>query len=89
MLESYYKLMGVPWWDRKALDLGHSVRADERKQEDATYSSREVRMAVVHTREDVILLASLLSSVNRQLSWIVALLAIILATLGYIAIRLT
>jgi hypothetical protein len=54
------------WWDQKAARLQQSVRADEREME-VDFSDSDLKRSVVHAREDIILLVSHLSSVNRQL----------------------
>jgi hypothetical protein len=74
------------WWDQKAARLQQSVRADEREGYD-DYSDSDLKRSVVHAREDIILLVSHLSSVNRQLRAIKVTLLLLLLVLIYIAIR--
>lgn len=57
------------WWDRAAGTLQRNVRQDEwGAGEEPT--EEEARRANVHAREDLILVVSLLSSLNRQLETI-------------------
>ena len=60
-----------------AVDLQSGVRAAEAENLHAgldQYSLAEARQAVVHTRHDIVLVVSLLTSLNRQvrtLKWVV------------------
>lgn len=74
------------WWDQKATRLQQSVRADEREM-DGDFSDSDLKRSVVHAREDIVLLVSQLSSVNRQLRAIKVTLLLLLVVLIYIAIR--
>jgi uncharacterized integral membrane protein len=76
----------INWWDQKAARLQQSVRADEREGSD-DYSDGDLKRSVVHAREDIVLLVSHLSSVNRQLRAIKVTLLLLLLVLIYIAIR--
>jgi hypothetical protein len=75
----------MTWWNEKALTLVRYIRASEAAREDIVYSPAQVRMAVVHAREDVVALCSQVSSLNQTFHWILALLVLIAAILGYIA----
>jgi len=74
------------WWDQKAARLQQSVRADEREGY-SDFSDSDIKRSVVHAREDIVLLVSQLSSVNRQLRAIKVTLLLLLVVLIYIAIR--
>jgi hypothetical protein len=54
------------WWNEHASDLLYRTKSDEYDM-GSDYSEEEVRRATVHTREDMILLVSHLSSLNKQL----------------------
>ena len=54
---------------RRAGNLQRGVKFDEQKQ-DIAYSEEEVSQAVVHTRQDVVLICSYLLDLNKQLAWI-------------------
>ena len=54
---------------RRAANLQSSVQFGELKQ-DIAYSEEEVSQAVVHTRQDVVLICSYLLDLNKQLAWI-------------------
>jgi len=75
------------WWDKQAEDVQSSVRGVE-SGNPPPYSAARTRMAVVHTREDVVLLVSNLSSANLHLAWIIKLLIAILVALVVIAFEL-
>jgi hypothetical protein len=74
-------------WDAIAQALQNRVRHDE-IQIGADYPESDVRRATVHAREDIVLLVSLLSSINRQLWTIKALLVLLLIGLGGIGFLL-
>jgi hypothetical protein len=74
------------WWDQKVARLQQSVRADEREME-VDFSDSDLKRSVVHARENIILLLSHPSSVNRQLRAIKVTLLLLLVVLIYIAIR--
>jgi short subunit fatty acids transporter len=77
------------WWDRTADHLLASVRVREVSQHVLfPQAASKARTSVIQTREDVVLLVSLLSSVNCQLSWIVRLLVAILLALVCVTIAL-
>jgi len=68
------------WWDDRAGNLQQFVRGEEARTLGYNgYDARQVRQAVVHAREDMVLLVSHISSVNRQLRTIKWLLAAIAA----------
>ena len=71
----------MKWWLEKAGALQASVRADEAYGA-AEYSSRQIRRSIVHTREDVVLLASYLASLNEQAASIRGLLRIVACLLA-------
>ena len=53
----------------KAERLQSSVRYAEARL-DTDYSDEEVRRAIVHAREDIVMMCSYLHDVNKQLTWI-------------------
>jgi hypothetical protein len=67
----------LAWWDDRAQRIQQGVRHDESKQPFGLYDDDDVRKAVVHTREDTVLVAIHLSSVNRQLAIVRTLLVIL------------
>lgn len=71
------------WWDVHAGTVQAAVRQSAIDR-DEDYSDREVRRATVYTREDMVLVAMHLSSLNRQiatLKWLVLCLVIIAAAM--------
>jgi hypothetical protein len=70
--------------------MQREVRATEAANaEFNVYSPSQVRTAVVHTREDVVGLCTQVSVLIRYLHWILGVLVLNAAILGYIAFRLT
>jgi hypothetical protein len=72
-------------WDRSAARVQQKVRGDE-SDFIGEYSNEQVRQAVIHIREDMVLLAVNLSWVNRQLAvikWLLCLVAL-LATVALV-----
>jgi uncharacterized membrane protein len=74
-------------WGEKAADLQRSTIFAELHQ-DNEFSESQVRRSIVHTRQDMILLVSHLSSVNEQLYSIARCLASIRFILILIAVLL-
>jgi hypothetical protein len=75
-------------WDKRAARIQQSVRSGELERR-SDYAESEVKQAIVHAREDIVMLVSYLSSANKQLyiiKW-TSLAAVIV--LLYIAYRLT
>jgi hypothetical protein len=58
--------MGVNKYDRLAAQLQTMGRIGEAEQP-LEYTDEEVRQAVVHARQDIVLLVSYLASLNRQI----------------------
>ncbi len=56
-------------WNDFARRLQFGVQSDEREA-NAEYSDDEVRRAIVHSRQDIVLLVAHLSSLNRQIETI-------------------
>lgn len=57
-------------YDSKATDLMRGVRNDEREQLHSGasyYNDDQVRQAIVHSRQDIVLMVSYLSSLNAQI----------------------
>ncbi|MDY7525371.1 hypothetical protein [Sphingomonas sp. 10B4] len=77
-------------WDDRAARLQDSVRAaEQRNAEFSQYDQDDVARAVVHTRQDVVLLVSQLSSLNAQLrmvKWLLAFIAVAAAFFVYRAL---
>jgi len=63
----------------KATYLQNAVRTDEKRQRDLSidYDAKHVRQAIVHTREDIVLVISYLNSIGDSLGTIRTLLLII------------
>lgn len=78
----------MSWWDDKAARLQASVRSAERDMPEIDmYEDQEIKRAVLHTREDIVMVLSLLSSLNGQIRTVQWLLAVIVALLAYAAFR--
>ncbi len=77
----------MAWWDDKAAALHERIiyRTLSDHDRDA-YDEEQVRIAVVHTRQDIVLLASQLSSLNRQVwtvKWLLVAVVVVLAAIAY------
>ena len=77
----------MSWWLGKAQTLQRSVRADE-AEVSSEHSSRHIRQAIVHGREDIVLLVSLLDTVNNQLLYLRWMVATLIVVLVFIALKL-
>jgi|APSaa5957512535_1039671.scaffolds.fasta_scaffold107880_2 hypothetical protein len=69
------------WWDKGALQLQNEVVESEQSKLDKginIYDEEQVNMAIVHTRQDMILICSLLGSLNAQ-AWAIKVLLLIIA----------
>lgn len=78
--------------DDRAKELQRHVRIDESEQlRDglSNYEDEQVRQAIVHSRQDIIMIVSYLSSANYKLKIVAGLLFIAVALLAYIAYRLS
>ena len=75
------------WWDSKAAKIQRAVRTDE-NEFDSRFSDDEARRAIVHTRQDVVLLVAHLSTANLFLSRIWRWLVVLTITTIIIAVRL-
>jgi hypothetical protein len=74
----------TPWWDEKAGRLQSQSFGDhptESGTKDDTYK------IILHARQDIILIVSYLSSLNRQASHISLLLVVVVMLLTYIAFK--
>jgi hypothetical protein len=60
--------MRMTWWDRRALDELTRVRLEEFVEAGTGSEAPHARLAIMHTREDTAKIASLLSSLNRQVA---------------------
>lgn len=76
----------VGWWDEIAGHLQQAGRSSEATKGDS-YSEEEARRAAVYTREDLILVVSHLSSLNRQIASIKNLLILLVFLVACLAIR--
>ena len=74
------------WWDVNAAQLQQEVRISEGGKRES-YSEEDSRRAAVYSREDLIVLVSLLSSLNRQVSYIKLMLAVLTVVIACAAIR--
>ena len=68
------------WWDERAANVQRMTRVDE-ANEVQQYEDNEVKQAVVHGRQDIVLMVGQLSSINKQLSRTNALLVLLLIAL--------
>ena len=72
------------WWDKDARQLHHAgLNSDGAKDE--IYNGEEVARATVYTRQDLVLIVSYISSVNKQLAQIRKTLGV-LAALAFVAV---
>ena len=55
------------WWNEKAAELQYRVRVDEEEGIKVDYDEEQVKRAIVHTRQDVVMLVSHLGSISKQL----------------------
>ncbi len=88
--------MKIFWWDKIAFEsqrlLMESDSGDKRLAEQGIFpeipiSDFEAKKAALHTRHDMVLIASLLSSINLQLQWIRWILIIAVISVIYIALK--
>jgi hypothetical protein len=59
------------WWNERAAELQRGVKSEERSQLETgigSYTDEEARQAVVHARQDIVMVYSLLSSANQLLA---------------------
>lgn len=78
----------MTWWDHKAGRLQQSVRSAEIEMPAMDmYEEQAIKRAIIHTREDVVMIYSQLSSLNSQVRTVKWLLAIIAALIGYAVFR--
>ena len=78
------------WWDERAARLQDGVRASDARDAagfEVPISAFETRKAVTHTRQDIVMLVSLASSLNAQAQTIKRLLIAVVVLLAYLAIR--
>jgi hypothetical protein len=75
-------------WDKTAARIQQMVRSGE-MDDLTTYSDDSVKRAIVHIREDLVMVVSYLSSANRHLWTIKAFAFITVVLLAYIAYRLS
>lgn len=83
------------WWDKRAGDLQRDVKQGEgaagsvlgiRSPGAIVYEDDDIKTAIVHARQDIVLLVSYLSSVNQQLSTIKYLLAAVIIGLALVGL---
>ena len=72
----------MSWYDDRAGSLQAGVRSDESRQPNGLYDEDQERQAIIHARQDIVLMYSQLSSANGQLRTIKYLLAGILIALA-------
>lgn len=83
----------LTWWDYRAVKLQEEVIASDQVDKaglsgpEVPVTAFDVRKAILHTRHDIVLLWSSLSSVNAQLQTIKRLLIAVVVLLAYLAIR--
>ncbi len=88
MSAELYRLFGVNRFWANAIALRDRTQIAEYEQLQkgrAEYDGDEVRQAIVHARQDMVLLVSLLVDVNKQLRTVVWLMIAILALLAFLA----
>jgi hypothetical protein len=79
----------MAWWMQRAARLQEGVRNDERCDAAfSVYGEEEVARATVHTRQDLVLIVSYLSSANEQLATIRWLLMGLVVLVAAIVLRL-
>lgn len=74
------------WWDERARRLQQRTRLDELKISQE-YTEDEARRAGVHTREDLILVVSYLSSANQLLASIRFILIVLILAVTVIGLK--
>ena len=87
--------MSIFWWDKVAFENQRRVMESDAGDKrlattgfaEISISGFEVKKAALHTRHDVVLVASQLSSINLQLQWIRWLLILAIFALVYMAIK--
>lgn len=67
-------------YDDRAAHLQQMTRESERQKAES-YEQADANRAAVYTREDLVLIASHISSVNEQLAWVRRLLAAVVVLL--------
>lgn len=73
----------MSWWDRRAGRLQDSVKSAESDMPAIDmYEDQAIKRAIVHSREDLVLVYSQLSSLNSQVRTVKWLLAFIAGFLG-------
>jgi len=78
----------MSWWSKRASNLQLAVRESEAAYSHVNiYEEDEIRRAIVHTRQDIILLASYLDSLNSQMRSVRWLLTGVLACLIVLMLR--
>lgn len=79
-----------PWWDKRAIELEQGVLESAAQTESSRppVTGAQVKWAILQTRQDMVMLASYLSSANAQLRTIRRLLAIVAGLLAIIAAQL-
>jgi hypothetical protein len=82
------------WWDEAAESVQATGRARELASElgikdPSRYSDNRVKQAIVHAREDIVMVVAYLSAVNFQLNRITYALYVAVIILLYIAFRLS
>lgn len=73
-------------WQRKASNLRDNVVADESVLR-PDYDEKDVNQAIVHTRQDTVMVVSLLNSVNSNLAGVKLLLVILISLVAFSLFR--
>ncbi len=76
----------MAWWERRASALQQAVRVSEDEISEP-HSEDDAHRAAVHARQDLVLVVSHLSSLNRQIATIKLLLAALTAIAAYSIFR--
>ena len=75
------------WWNDDASELQYNVKVAEQDIE-IDYSEEEVRQAIVHTRQDVVMLVSHFQSLHKQLRTVSIFCFFIVLVLVFILIKI-
>ena len=78
----------MAWWSERAAELQSRGMGAPRDSAAETYDEIDERVAIIHTRQDIVLIYSQVDSLNHQARTAKWLLAAITCLLAFIAYRL-
>lgn len=79
---------GMPWYDKVAIRLQRMTKDSEAgKLGQTAYSDQRIRMSIVHTREDMVLMVAYLSALNTQLQGLKRLIAFLVVLIALMLIN--